>query len=473
MIRYWLVLAILLIQSLLLCSQESTVENDLLQRANTNYNLVFTQPEESFKSSESILRQALKENNREAELCAISTQCVYYESTNNFEKLMNSANLLFQKAVDFQNPIYQTSAKIDLFNAYAFNSLYSKAFAELKEGEKIINKVNNNDLHTTLTRVNLFVAFSNYYLLQKDYQNQLKYLKLSASEYEKFTDEKYRERFRYVDYSNRSRVYADLKKIDSAEYYAKLSLLTENHFARDDIQFSNFVVLGRVSTEKKNYLEAVEYFKEAEKIEGYKNHLNLLILYDNIIKAYSLIDDKDKLKIYETKRDSLKLNITENQNKSLLNLLNEMSGNTKSQFLWYALPAIVVLMIAIWFFIRKNKIIDLQEKTSSDYLKENPGIKKGEEYSRLLEMLKKNDPAFMTYFTEVFPHFTPKLLDINPNLNQADIEFCALLKLKIPTSDIARIKYITLKSVQNKKYYVRKKLEIPKGVDIYNWFSLL
>jgi len=73
----------------------------------------------------------------------------------------------------------------------------------------------------------------------------------------------------------------------------------------------------------------------------------------------------------------------------------------------------------------------------------------------------------------VFPDFTPKLIKTNPNLNQSDIEFCALLKLKIPTSDIARYKFITIKSVQNKKYLIRKKLDIPKGVDIYNWFSLL
>ena len=473
MIKLCSTLTLLLINLTLVFAQESSAQDDLLRRANENYSLVFKNPEESFQASKIILKEARKQKNHEAELSAISTQCVYYESKNNFEELMNSAKLLFQKAEAYQNPVYQTYAKIDLFNAYAFNSLYDKAFDELKQGEKIINKVNSNDIKTILTKVNLYVAFSNYYLLQKEHLNQLKYLRLSAIEYERFTDDKYRDRFRYIDYSNRSRAFVDLKQIDSAEYYAKLSLLKENDFGRDDIQFSNFLVLGRVATEKMNFDQAVGFFKEAEKIEGYKNHLNLLTLYDNIIYAYTMLEESEKLRVYETKRDSLKLNISENQNKSLHNLLNEMGGDSSNQYIIFVLIGLLFLISGFLFFLRKNKIIKNQELTSRAYLKENPQIKDGEAYSRLLEMLKKNDPAFMTYFAEVFPHFIPKILDINPNLNPADIEFCALLKLKIPTSDIAKFKFITLKSVQNKKYYIRKKLEIPKGMDIYNWFSLV
>ena len=473
MIRLFLTLSLLLFNISFLSSQESDAQDNLLHRANENYSLVFKNPEKAYQVSKSILREARRENNQEAELCAISTQCVYFESKNNFEELMNSAKLLYKQAEAYQNPEYQTSAKIDLFNAYAFNGLHDKAFEELKQAERIINKVNNKDIVTTLTKVNLYVAFSNYYLLQKDYLNQLKYVRLSAVEYEKFTDPKYRDRFRYIDYSNRSRVFADLKMIDSAEYYAKLSLLKENEFGRDDIQFSNYLVLGRVATEKGNYIEAIGYFKEAEKIDSYKNHLNLLTLYDNVIYAYTMLNESEKMRDYEARRDSLKLSISENQNKSLHSLINEMGSDSTNKYLIFTLLGLLFLMAGIFFFIRKNKIINTQEKTSSEYLKDNPQNKSGEDYSRLLGMLKRNDPAFITYFSEVFPHFTPKLLKINPNLNQADIEFCALLKLNIPTNDIARFQFITLKSVQNKKYNIRKKLNIPKGIDIYNWFSLL
>ncbi|MCK9236152.1 MAG: hypothetical protein M0Q41_03085 [Bacteroidales bacterium] len=472
MIKFNIVIVFILLGTILLCSQETTEQDKLLKRTKENYSLVFTSPEEAFQESAIILQEAQREKNLEAELCAISTQCVYYESKNNFEKLMITAKLLFQKAETYQNPVYQTSAKIDIFNAYAFNGLYEQAFEELKQAERIIRRVEDKDFIIILTRVNLYVAFSNYYFLQKDYESQLKYLEKIADEYENLTDEKYKERFRYIDYSNRSRVYIDLNNLDSAKYFAELSLSKESGYGRNDIQFSNFLVLGRVSVEKGNYENAILYLLEAEKVKGYKNHLNLLTLYDNIIQAYKRLDEREKLNEYHAKRDSLKLNVSESRNESLLSLLEESGKDSISEHSIVLVFFLVLMAILMMVFIRKNKILTRQEKISQKYLEENPENERGENYSRLLEMLKINDQAFMAYFEKVYPTFIPKLLKLNPKIIQSDIEFCALLKLKIPTSDIARYKFITQKSVQNRKYLIRKKLNIPPDVDIYIWFSL-
>ncbi|MFC3157400.1 helix-turn-helix transcriptional regulator [Chryseobacterium arachidis] len=51
------------------------------------------------------------------------------------------------------------------------------------------------------------------------------------------------------------------------------------------------------------------------------------------------------------------------------------------------------------------------------------------------------------------------------------MEFCALLKLKLTTKEIAKYTFIETRTVQNKKYRLRKKLEIPQSVDIYNWID--
>lgn len=481
--RYLAFFAILLLTTTLIFSGEVIARNDLFQKAWENYNLVFTNPQKAFQQSATIIRQAQKENNRQAELCALSTQCLYYESNNNFEQLLTTANILYDKALMYQNPVYQTSAKIDMFNAYAFNGLNPKAFDQLKQAREIISTIDNRDLITILTRVNLFVAFSNYYYLQKDYENQLKYLQLSAQEYERFDDEPYKEKFRYIDYSNRSRVYIDLHNPDSAEYYARLSLSKEKQYGRADTQFSNFLVLGQVSTAKADYLNAVLYFQQAEKVQGYKNHLNLLALYDNLIRVYSALQNNDKTKQYEARRDSLKLNIAENQNKLLHNLLseNENDGNPKNQYLFLTGAVLLVVLILVGFlyikrngaaspFVNNSEASNNEARAESSASTEKTERLHGEDYTRLLEMLKHNDQAFLPYFMEIFPDFSPKLLAINPRLIQADIEFCALLKLKIPSNDIARYKHITLKSVQNKKYFIRKKLSIPRGSDIYHWF---
>lgn len=466
-------MAIILFKSAAVFPAEAAVGEELLKRAKANDALMYTKPEEAFRNATILLQEARIAKNEEVELRALYTQCLYYETKNDFEDLMITAKLLFQTAKSYQHPAFQTYAKLFLFNTYAFNGLYTKAFEELKQAEKIIGKIDNQDQTIIQTKVNLYITFSNYYSLQNDYENQLKYLKMSAVESEKFTDEKYKEVFRYIDFSNRSGAFIELKNFDSAEYYANLSLMAENGYKRDDIQFFNFMVLGRVSMQKSAFEKATHYFLEAERIKGYKNHLNLAELYNNFISAYSKLNESEKIKLYEKKRDSLKLSVSENKNKSLQNLLNEKENDTKILYISAFAFIVLVMLSYMLYIVRKNKILMRQEKLSGEYLKDNHESKNGEEYSKLLEMLKKNDPAFMPYFLDLFPEFTSKLLKINPNLIQSDIEFCALLKLKIPTNDIARYKCITLKSVQNKKYFIRKKLNIPKGEDIYNWFSML
>ncbi|WP_294296360.1 LuxR C-terminal-related transcriptional regulator [uncultured Chryseobacterium sp.] len=77
----------------------------------------------------------------------------------------------------------------------------------------------------------------------------------------------------------------------------------------------------------------------------------------------------------------------------------------------------------------------------------------------------------MFAFESLFPEFSEKLLKINPELQQSEIEFCALLKLKLTTKEIAKYTFIETRTVQNKKYRLRKKLEIPHQVDIYHWID--
>lgn len=92
---------------------------------------------------------------------------------------------------------------------------------------------------------------------------------------------------------------------------------------------------------------------------------------------------------------------------------------------------------------------------------------------KLIELVKENNPAFLMYFEEVYPGFSDKLLKINPKINQTELEFCALLKLKMPTKEIAKYKFIAPKTVQNKRYLIRKKLNIPQAIDTYQWFEEL
>ncbi len=91
--------------------------------------------------------------------------------------------------------------------------------------------------------------------------------------------------------------------------------------------------------------------------------------------------------------------------------------------------------------------------------------------STLLKLLYEDNNSFYIAFLEVYPDFSGKLLKINPALKFSDIEFCAYIKLNLETKQIAKFKKISARAVEGKKYRIRKKLNIPRDVNMYIWMS--
>ncbi|QIG89308.1 hypothetical protein G6R40_06270 [Chryseobacterium sp. POL2] len=89
----------------------------------------------------------------------------------------------------------------------------------------------------------------------------------------------------------------------------------------------------------------------------------------------------------------------------------------------------------------------------------------------LTELAYKNDKMFFISFLKIFPEFSSKLTKINPSIKSTDVEFCALLKLNLNTKEIARIRKLSVRAVEAKKYRIRKKLGISTKDCMYNWIN--
>lgn len=471
MVRYFCVIFILFFGTTL-SSQEGNASEKILQKANQNFIQLSENPEKSFLESQKIEAEAKFLKVPKAELKAIDTQCMYHKSKNDFKNMMISAKSLFIKAEIYKNTAYQGTAKRYLFEANIFSGLPEIALRELDEGMKIINNSNEKDSANIISvKADLLITYANYYSLKKDYKNRLKYIKLAGKEYEKLPDGENKQLLIWLHHANVAGAYKEMNLPDSAKFYALLSRSKDHLYNRSDVKSMSLSILGDLALKDQEYRKALSYFKETERLEGYQNYLNVELLYNNIILSYQKLQIEDSALLYKVKRDSLKLSISEKQNNSLRNIINEKDDNPIPVYLYVLILLLIGIAIFSIFIIRKNQILVQQERISQQYLKDVPEVPTGNDYSKLVELLKKNDPAFLLYFDELFPDFSAKLLKINPSLNPSEIEFCALLKLKISTHDIARYKYITLKSVQNRKYVIRKRLNIPKGVDIYNWFN--
>lgn len=460
----------------LLFSQKISQSKTLIDKTKANFELMRSNPQKAFVEAGNLQKEAIKLNDHDAELYALSTICMYYKKQNDFKNLIASSENLYNKADSYHQLAFKAIAKDNLSNAYIFNELYEKAFEQLEQGLAIISKADENDSMVIDTKSNLYVSFSNYYSLRNDNKNQLKYIKLSIIEHGKFRSIEYKKRLQYIDYSNLAIAYYK-RNLDSAEIYAQKSVLLSEKYGSDDVNFCNFINLGSIYQKKGKYKEALSYYLRAEQLKNYKNHLNVEALYQSIISVYKALRDTENVKEYEDKLAAFKLSVSENKNESLHKIIEEKEQNDNSKTYQFLLIASIVSIGGLLFFVfsiaRKNFILAHYEKTSHEYLEEKAKEPNEQVFIKLIEMVKKNDLAFLSSFHEVFPDFSTKLQAINPKVVQTEIEFCALLKLNIPTKEIARYRNIEHRTVQNKKYLIRKKLNIPKDADIYYWFSNL
>ncbi|MBL1407283.1 helix-turn-helix transcriptional regulator [Sphingobacterium faecale] len=95
----------------------------------------------------------------------------------------------------------------------------------------------------------------------------------------------------------------------------------------------------------------------------------------------------------------------------------------------------------------------------------------GVEYiSNLKKMAENNDPLFMQKFKQFFRDFAEYVgKEAETPLNLAELEVCAYTKLGYTTKEVAYYRGDSIRSVENRKYRIRRKLNLPRDVDFTNW----
>lgn len=121
--------------------------------------------------------------------------------------------------------------------------------------------------------------------------------------------------------------------------------------------------------------------------------------------------------------------------------------------------------IGVYFISRKEKIIikyHLEKERLNNLIKKTDKINFSGE---LYELAMSKNSLFITYFKSEFPDFFDKILKMAPNLVASELEICALLKLNLNTKEIASATNSTVRSIEGKKYRIRRKLNIPFETD--------
>ncbi len=79
--------------------------------------------------------------------------------------------------------------------------------------------------------------------------------------------------------------------------------------------------------------------------------------------------------------------------------------------------------------------------------------------------------SFNNQFNKAFPDFFKNLISLHTDLSSTDLQLCAYIKLNQSNQDIARIKNLSLRTVESQRYRLRKKLKIEKTMDLFNYLT--
>ncbi|MFH1160211.1 MAG: response regulator [bacterium] len=123
------------------------------------------------------------------------------------------------------------------------------------------------------------------------------------------------------------------------------------------------------------------------------------------------------------------------------------------------------------FISQKNKIIGLIRKDLNRLIKKGKSITRNE-VSEVLDTIDENIKfdndwyRIKAHFEKIHPGFFDQLRKTHPQLTPTDHKLCALLRMNLATKEIAHILKITAPSTEISRIRLRKKLDLPKGVNL-------
>ncbi|PRB06093.1 hypothetical protein CQ046_02655 [Chryseobacterium sp. MYb7] len=237
---------------------------------------------------------------------------------------------------------------------------------------------------------------------------------------------------------------------------------------------------GKLNIKKKHYDKALSYLFNSLKITSKANlRKRNLESYELISEAYKGLNDKEKEQEFVLKysqlRDSLRTEEETVTNIVIEKILDEELKKEKGNkyYFYYIIISILIMSIVAIYLIRdelkkreklKDFLIDQKVQESQELRKKLSNV-----HDELIQLVKNADPSFMNRFRELYPEFCNNLTSKYNHLTLNDLRLCAFIKLNFSNKQIADYDHISLRTVESKKYRLRKKLELPKEIDFNKW----
>ena len=123
--------------------------------------------------------------------------------------------------------------------------------------------------------------------------------------------------------------------------------------------------------------------------------------------------------------------------------------------------------------VARNRAIDSIRDTLRE--KRRKGVISPADMATMMSQLGENADSdnfwelYQKNFNLVHENFFKRLKDQYPSLTASDLRFCALLRLNLPTKDIARFTALSVRGVEGARYRLRKKFNLPEGQNLIDF----
>lgn len=467
-------------------SSLSNAQIDSLIKVNAPF--IYKNPEESFKRAKITYDASVKNNYPIGKAMSLRKIALYHsEIRNDYNKALtyNDEGLEIARKINNDSlMLFFTFGKGALYGKLGFTARGIKMIDEcLSKSDVLANKKKRSlfrgDLYSH--RANFLSELNPPESNQIILENCLKAMK----EYEKALDI-------CVDpgYTNVGYYYSKLGVYDKAAYYfdKAIKFYKLKKILTCEFEYTN---LADLYIKTGDYKKALRYADSSNAIclkISPKNYSLISVNYGNYKKIYQKLDSTElETKSYNLEliyKDSLNLQKENQLGESAKYLIdkNEVENSKLQQKNYFLVIGFGLLLIVIglttYLYYRNKKIQFLNETKRSeaqlvDKTSEIIELKQkvSTSYNDLIEMAKKNDPLFTSFFIELYPDFYRNLKRIQPDLTLVEQKVCFYLKLKFTTKEIAEYTFVSIKAIQNRKNRLRKRLFIENDADLYDWID--
>lgn len=224
----------------------------------------------------------------------------------------------------------------------------------------------------------------------------------------------------------------------------------------------------------------IAWAKKSKNLEGLNSAYDLR--YKISEKLNDIARSQKELKEYVQLKDTISDIDKKNIQVSYKNVIKTKDENLKSEthtknILFFWIIIIIALFVGSLFFFKnfmkkkhKEKVIVISKKESEINILQS---KINTAFEEVTLLAKTNSPNFFIRFQEVYPEFTKILQEINPGLRTSELTLCAYTFLGFNTKDIADYTFKSVNTIRNRKYSLRKKMNIPTEENMGLWFRKL